>query len=80
MDNLRKEINLLLDNLENNKLDNKELYAAKFALIETILHLRNLGSFYVVRDQLHQLARYNSKKRNIVSKVNNLRRFLKENQ
>ena len=78
MDNLRKEINLLLDNLEDNtKLDNKELYIAKFIIIETILKLKSLGSFYVVRDQLHQLARYNSKKRSILSKINNLRRFLK---
>ena len=78
MENLKKEVILLLDNLENDKISNKELYVAKFVVIETVLKLKSLGSFYVVRDQLKQLARYNSKKKNIVSKINNLRKFLKE--
>ena len=80
MDNLRKEINRLIDNMEDvTKIDNKDLYVVKFVMIETILYLKDFRSFHRVRKQLNRVWRYNHKKYNIYSKCNNLRKLLQEN-
>ena len=81
MDNLRKEINRLIDNMEDvTKIDTRDLYTIKFIMIETILHLENFKSFNILRKQVNRIRRYSSRRCNICSKCNNLRKLLAENK
>ncbi len=72
MDKLRKEINLLIDNLEDTKINNKDLYIIKFVLIENILEIINIPQIGLIKTLIHRI---NSRKNNIYSRVNNLRKF-----
>ncbi len=81
MDNLRKEINRLIDNMEDvTKIDTRDLYTIKFIMIETILHLESFKSFNILRKQVNRIRRYSSRQCNIYSKCNNLRKLLAENK
>ncbi len=75
MDKLRKEINLLIDNLEDTKINNKDLYIIKFVLIENILEIINIPQIGLIKTLIHRIHRINSRKNNIYSRVNNLRKF-----
>ena len=75
MDNLRKKINILIDNLEDTTINNKYLYAVKFVLIENILKIISVQEIGLLKTLIHRIQRIRSKKNNIYSKVNNLRKF-----
>ena len=75
MDNLRKKINILIDNLEDTTINNKDLYAVKFVLIENILKIISVQEIGLLKTLIHRIQRIRSKKNNIYSKVNNLRKF-----
>ena len=75
MDNLRKKINILIDNLEDTTINNKDLYAIKFVLIENILKIISVQEIGLLKTLIHRIQRIRSKKNNIYSKVNNLRKF-----
>ncbi len=81
MDNLRKEINNLIDNMEDTtKMYNRDLYVLKFVVIETVLYINDFGSFNILKKQVNRIKRYSSKGCNIYSKCNNLRKLLRENK
>ena len=75
MDNLRKKINILIDNLEDTTINNKDLYAVKFVLIENILKIISVQEIGLLKTLIRRIQRIRSKKNNIYSKVNNLRKF-----
>ena len=83
MDRIIKETNKLLDNLEyqinNNDYVNNttELNIIKFILIENILNLSNISQLGLIKLLLNRIFRFKSRRNNIFSKINNLRKFLK---
>ena len=83
MDRIIKETNKLLDNLEyqinNNDYVNNttELNIIKFILIENILNLSNISQLGLIKLLLNRISRFRSRRNNIFSKINNLRKFLK---
>ena len=71
----QKKINILIDNLEDTTINNKDLYAVKFVLIENILKIISVQEIGLLKTLIHRIQRIRSKKNNIYSKVNNLRKF-----
>ena len=86
MDKIRKNINILLDNLEYNQIINNDcedcddavdLSIVKFVIIENILKAKTISEMGLVRNLFYRIQRIRSGKRGICSKVNNLRKFFK---
>lgn len=61
MDNLRKDIADLIDNLEDTSVNNKDLHVAKFVLIENILKAKGFGGISLVSRLIRRLNRIKSK-------------------
>ena len=86
MDRIIKEVNGLLNDLKyqinNNDYTNNttDLNIIKFILIENILHLSNVSQLYLIKLLVNRIKRIRSRRNNIFSKVNNLRKFLQERQ
>ncbi len=84
MDRIIKEVNGLLNDLKyqinNNDYTNNttDLNIIKFILIENILHLSNVSQLYLIKLLVNRIKRIRSRRNNIFSKVNNLRKFLEE--
>ncbi len=78
MDEIRKEINNLIDNLENTNQDDRELFIVKLLLINNILKTNNFIGLSYIKRYIGRLQRIRSKNNGFESKFNNFKKFFSE--
>ena len=76
MDEIKEQINNLIDNNVNNNSISKELFLYKIIIIKSILKANTFLGFSHSQRQINRIKRIKSKRNNYKSKFNNLVKLL----